>query len=66
MKLTKIVENADGQNGEVYVKSAVGYGVKLTFDLPVGKSVGMLTVRACWHDIVFRNELGFTETMFLY
>jgi hypothetical protein len=45
---------------------SVGYGLKLTFDLPLGKSVGTLKVRACWHDIVFRNELGFTETMFLY
>jgi hypothetical protein len=44
----------------------VGYGLKLTYDLPVGKSVGMLRVRACWHDVVFRNELGFTESMFLY
>jgi hypothetical protein len=45
---------------------SVGYGLKLTFDLPLGKSVGVLKVRACWHDIVFRNELGFTENMFLY
>ncbi len=50
----------------VNVKRAVGYGLKLTFDLPVGRSVGILTVRACWHDVVFRNELGFTETIFLY
>ena len=28
--------------------------------------VGMLRVRACWHDVVFRNELCFTESMFLY
>ncbi len=45
---------------------SVGYGLKLTFDLPLGKSVGVLKVRACWHDIVFRNEFGFTESMFLY
>ena len=45
---------------------AVGYGLKFTFDVPVGKAMGILTVRACWHDIVFRNELGFTESMFLY
>lgn len=47
-------------------KRAIGYGVKLTFDVPFGKSVGVLTVRACWHDIVFRNELGFTKTLFSY
>ena len=46
--------------------TAVGYGLKFTFDVPVGKAMGILTVRACWHDIVFRNELGFTESMFLY
>ena len=45
---------------------SVGYGLKLTFVLPVGKAVGVLKVRACWHDIVFRNELGFTEANFLY
>ena len=48
------------------VKRGVGYGLKMTFDFPVGRSVGILTVRACWHDVVFRNELGFTETTFLY
>jgi hypothetical protein len=58
--------NADGQNGVVYVNRTVSYGVKLTFDLPVEKSVGIMTVRAFWHDIVLKNELGFTETMFLY
>jgi hypothetical protein len=42
----------------------VGYGLKLTFDLPVCKSVGVLRVRACWHDVVFRNELCFTEFIF--
>ena len=58
--------NVERRNGVGNDKSAVGYGVKLTFDLPVGKAVGTMTVRACWHDIVFRHELGFTETMFLY
>jgi hypothetical protein len=47
-------------------KGSVGYGLKLTFDLPLGKAVSVLKVRACWHDIVFRNELGFTEANFLY
>jgi hypothetical protein len=56
----------DGDNVVVSAKRAMGYGVKLTFDVTSGKSVGIMTVRACWHDIVFRNSLGFTETMFLY
>ena len=59
-------DHSEGANADMYVNRRKGYGVKLTFDLPVGKSVGIVTVRACWHDIVFRNSLGFTETMFLY
>jgi hypothetical protein len=64
------VEKKKNANGEVVCAlistTAVGYGLKFTWDVPVGKSIGILTVRACWHDIVFRNELGFTELMFLY
>jgi hypothetical protein len=52
--------------GFLEATGSVGYGLKLTFDLPLGKAVGVLKVRACWHDIVFRNEFGFTESMFLY
>ena len=61
-------KNANGEDTVCAPKStrAVGYGLKFTWDVPVGKSIGILTVRACWHDIVFRNELGFTELMFLY
>ena len=61
-------KNANGEDTVCAPMStrAVGYGLKFTWDVPVGKSIGILTVRACWHDIVFRNELGFTELMFLY
>ncbi len=52
--------------GSLEATGCVGYGLKLTFDLPLGKAVGVLKVRACWHDIVFLNEFGFTESMFLY
>ena len=38
----------------------------LMAQMPLGKALGVLKVRACWHDIVFRNEFGFTESMFLY
>lgn len=58
--------NVDKNVGTLLSTTAVGYGLKFTFDVPVGKAMGTLTVRACWHDIVFRNELGFTESMFLY
>ena len=43
-----------------------GYALKLTWDVPFGKAMGTLKVNACWHDIVFRNEWGFTERNFLY
>ena len=43
-----------------------GYALKITFDVPEGKAMGMLKVNACWHEIVFKNEFGFTECNFLY
>jgi hypothetical protein len=43
-----------------------GYALKLTWEVPFGKAMGTLKVNACWHDIVFRNEWGFTERHFLY
>ncbi len=43
-----------------------GYALKMSFDVPVGKAMGMLNVKACWHEIVFKNEYGFTECNFLY
>ncbi len=52
--------------GSLEATGSVGYGLKLTFDLPLGKGVAVLKVRACWHDLVFRNAFGFTESMFLY
>jgi hypothetical protein len=55
-----------GDDVQVPLEGNGGYGLKFTWDVPVGKAIGVLTVRACWHDIVFRNEFGFTEAMFLY
>jgi hypothetical protein len=43
-----------------------GYALKLTWDVHIGKAMGTLKVNACWHDIVFRHEWGFTERHFLY
>jgi hypothetical protein len=43
-----------------------GYALKITWDVPEGKAMGMLKVNACWHKIVFKNEFGFTESNFLY
>jgi hypothetical protein len=42
-------------------------GLRLTYDLPRGKSVGILTVRVCWCTIVYRDVVvGFAETHFVY
>ncbi len=41
-------------------------GLRLTFDLPHGKTVGTLTVRVCWRTAVFRAEVGFEERHFMY
>ena len=43
-----------------------GYALKLTWDVPVHKTQGILKVNACWHDIVFRNEVGFAERNFIF
>jgi hypothetical protein len=43
-----------------------GYALKITFDVPEGQAMGLLKVNACWHEIVFKNEIGFTESNFLY
>jgi hypothetical protein len=43
-----------------------GYALKTTWDVPIGKAMGTLLVNVCWHEIVFRNEWGFTESNFLF
>ena len=43
-----------------------GYALKTTWDVPLGKAMGMLKVNICWHEIVFRNEWGFTERNFIF
>jgi hypothetical protein len=48
------------------LKQYPGYALKVTWDVPVGKAMGILKVNVCWHEIVFRNEWGFTERNFLY
>ena len=39
-----------------------GYALKTTWDVPLGLAMGTLKVNICWHEIVFRHELGFTES----
>ena len=41
-------------------------GLKMTYDLPRGKSLGTLTVRVCWCATVFSTERNFIKTHFKY
>lgn len=41
-------------------------GLRVTFDLPEGQTVGTLTVRVCWCTTVFRDECGYVENHFMY
>jgi len=41
-------------------------GLKMTFDLPRGKSLGTLTVRVCWCTTVFSSEPNFIKAHFKY
>ena len=43
-----------------------GYALKTTWDVPLGHAMGTLKENICWHEIVFRHELGFTESYFLF
>ena len=41
-------------------------GLRITFDVPHGKTLGTLTVRVCWRTAVYRDEIGYVETHFVY
>ncbi len=41
-------------------------GLRFTFDLPSGQALGILSVRVCWCTIVYRDEIGFAESHFVY
>ena len=41
-------------------------GLRMTYDLQRGKSLGTLTVRVCWCTIIFRDEIGFAAEHFVY
>ena len=60
------VESSDAHLLQKVVGRYPGYALKMTWDVPVGKATGNLKVNICWHDVVFRNEWGFTERNFLY
>ena len=39
--------------------SSSGYCLQLTYDVPQETYNGMLHVRVCWHEVVYRAELNF-------
>ncbi len=41
-------------------------GLRVTFDVPHGKSFGTFTVRVCWRTSVYRDEVGYVEGHFMY
>ena len=41
-------------------------GIRFTFDVLHGKGIGTLTVRVCWCTTVYRDEVGFVDSHFLY
>jgi hypothetical protein len=41
-------------------------GLRVTFDVPEGRTVGTFTVRVCWCTPVFRDEVGYVEENFTY
>ena len=43
-----------------------GYGLQLTYDVPMGKYNGVLCVRVCWHDIVYLAQLNFAKKELLF
>ena len=64
-KISSVVTE-DGSLLPLPVARYPGYALKMTWDVPVEKAMGILKVSVCWHDIVFRNEWGFTENTFIY
>ena len=41
-------------------------GARFTFDLQRGRSLGTLTVRVCWSTVIYRDEMLFAETHFVF
>ncbi len=51
----------DSQKGADYAQPlrVSGYGVKLVYDVPIGKHNGQLDVRVCWHNVVYQTQVEF-------
>ncbi len=66
LRVLRSTDDDGGPRAEQPSARHYGYALKMTFDVPAGKAMGMLNVKACWHEVVFKNEFGFTESNFLY
>ena len=42
------------------------YSMQLIYDVPLGQYNGVLCVRFCWHDIVYRAEFNFAQKAFVF
>ena len=60
------VSNLSQASDEGDVGHGVGYALQLTFDVPVGKHIGVLDVRFCWHDIVYQAQVDFGRLKLQY
>ena len=58
LRVLRAKEDNVGPRTEQQLVRYPGYALKMKFDVPESK--------ACWHEVVFKNEFGFTESNFLY
>ena len=54
--------SSEGGVGGTYT----GYGLQLTYDVPLGQYNGVLCVRVCWHDVVYLAEVNFAQKAFAF
>ena len=43
-----------------------GYCLQLTYDVPQGTYNGVLHVRACWHEVLYRSDVNFAQNALTY
>jgi len=53
LRVQRSKENEGASQQQQEAARYPGYALKITFDVPEGKAMGMLKVNACWHEIVF-------------
>jgi hypothetical protein len=66
LRVLRPQDNEGAQRQEQEAARDPGFEREIVWDVPVGKAMSMLKVTACWHEIAFKNQIGFTESNFLY